>query len=90
MASGNVVLDVTEDTSCTISLAVVPDKVNDCNGSDAEKSSPSFRIWHYNIGRILWARELKESEIEGVHCLHSVDPPLPPFDFSGLQTLQVI
>ena len=44
MASGNVVLDVTEDTSCTISLAVVPDKVNDCNGSDAEKSSPSFRI----------------------------------------------
>ena len=48
MASSNVMLDIMEDTSCTISLAVNPDNVNDHNRSDAEKSSPSFQIWHYN------------------------------------------
>ncbi|KIM42608.1 hypothetical protein M413DRAFT_408501 [Hebeloma cylindrosporum] len=89
MAGGNVLLDVTEDTSYTISLAIVSNNDCDWNGRDATSLSPCIRIRHYNIGHNLWPRELKEHEIESVNCLRSFHPPLPPFDFSHLQTLQV-
>lgn len=87
MARSNVLLDITENSYLSISLAVVPD-IN-CDGSDTHNSSPYPRIRNYRIGRRLWPRKLEESRIEGVQCLHSIDPPMPPFDFGHLQSLEV-
>ena len=87
MTRRHVVLDVTEDSRLNISLAVVPENIG--NGYGTKSRSPYPRIRNYHIGRLEWPRELEKSGIEGVQCLHSVDPPFVQFDFEYIRDLQV-
>ena len=87
MISRNVMLDVSEYRSRITSLTAVPD--NNCDRRNTKNPTPPPRIRNYAIGSVWWPRKLEESWIEGVRCLHSANSPLPPFDFTHLQTLQV-
>ena len=80
-------LDISEDRRLNISLAVVPE--TNGHGYGTKNCSPYPRIRNYHIGRLEWPRELEKSGIEGVQCLHSVNPPFVPFDFTYIQGLQV-